>query len=281
MRVPPPIVIFVRPQAQGNIGAIARIMSNFGIRELRLVNRPHSTRDMLERYGEVDWILACKGQALLDSAPVYASLKEALHDCEVALSSSGRPRDSESGYSRPTVSVGQAMVNLQHWMAQKGEENLKWALVIGPEDDGLSEDEVALCRQLINIPTSSENPSMNAAMATGCMLYHWYALQSEAPRADARGPFPETKGYSEAGRKDWATMEQTLGFADYLMESLELTSFMKYPDKAAVLARIQRWVQVAPIPVGELLFAFEILYQFRSKIEGSFSERNFLKSRKG
>ncbi len=282
MFIPAPIVIFVRPQAQGNVGAISRVMSNFGITELRLVNRPPANADLLEtRYGDVDWILACKGKSILDKAQIFKSLPEALHDCELAISTSGRPRGNEDGYSRTTLKMQDALDSLSQWMEQKKSNDLRWALVIGPEDDGLREDEIALCRHLVYIPTTQENPAMNAAMATGCLLYHWHNYSEFFSKNNIsqknRGPFPESKEYSESGRKDWATQEQALAFADYLMETVELTSFLKYPDQAAVLARLQRWVQVAPIPLGELLFAFEILYQIRAKITGEYSKRDFLK----
>jgi hypothetical protein len=69
-----------------------------------------------------------------------------------------------------------------------------------------------------------------------------------------------------------------------LLKTIELTTFLKYPDQEAVAARLRRWTQVSPIPIGELLFAFEILYHIRAKIQGHYTHRDFLKkvdSKKG
>jgi hypothetical protein len=62
-----------------------------------------------------------------------------------------------------------------------------------------------------------------------------------------------------------------------LMDVVSHTKFLKYPDQDAVKARVRRWLQTAPIPLGELLFAFEILYHLKSWGSGKFEARDFLK----
>jgi hypothetical protein len=64
------------------------------------------------------------------------------------------------------------------------------------------------------------------------------------------------------------------------MNTLARTEFLKYPDVEAVRARIRRWLQSAPIPLGELLFAFELVYHLRAWGSGTFEGRDFLSEKK-
>jgi len=50
-------------------------------------------------------------------------------------------------------------------------ENIKVGLLFGPEDHGLSNRELKLCRWLIQIPTSRKYPSMNLSHAVAVILF--------------------------------------------------------------------------------------------------------------
>ena len=77
-----PVVIFVRPKAVGNVGAIARVMSNFGVSELRLVRAPRAEDAVTT---PIDWALACRGQGILERATIFPTLAEALHDVHFSV----------------------------------------------------------------------------------------------------------------------------------------------------------------------------------------------------
>ena len=162
---PPPILIFVRPQAAGNIGAMARAMSNFGADQLRLVGEgvvyAHREDDP---FSKMDWAMAKRGEHILNSVKWFRSLKDALFDTGFALGTSGRNTEFERGYGRPFCNPSAACRQVAEWKEQ-APENFKWALIIGPEDDGLNEGEASLCQKLIQVPTTGPNPSLNAAMA--------------------------------------------------------------------------------------------------------------------
>ncbi len=290
-----PIVIFVRPQAAGNIGALARVMSNFGCAELRLVGTsPVYGLDPADPFTLMDWCMATKrGEELLKSVKWFPTLEEAIFDTQIVLGSSGRSVEFERGYGRPLASMDEGLASARKWQI-KTAEAFKWAFVLGPEDDGLNEREAALCQKLMRISTVDKSPSINAAMAAGCVLYHWHLRNEESALTESSaggrlaaidaGAFlnaetAERRRFVEEGRGIWAIAEQKEEFLTYLMDTISHTKFLKYPDQDAVRARIRRWLQAAPMPVGELLFAFEIVYQLRSWGSGKFEERNFLKSK--
>lgn len=288
--IPPPIVVFVRPQTEGNIGAIARVMSNMNCQELRLVGtHPKNNLERAELlYSMADWSLATKrGKDILNKASWYTDLPSALEDIHFTIGTSGKAQEFERGYSRPLVSANQAFDNVARWYEQhqSQNQNFRWSLLMGSEADGLTALESSHCQKLIHLPINPEAPSINVAMCLGMLLYHWKFLStpsaSETPVTDS-GPFlpaskKERNNASEPGRELLATNSEKEKFLSYLMESIEQTKFLKYPDKESVVARLRRWLQIAPVPQGELLLAFEIVYHFRAWGSGAFEKRDFLK----
>jgi TrmH family RNA methyltransferase len=282
-----PVVIFVKPKASGNIGALARVLSNFGVSELRLVGNPN-TDAQEDAFKKLDWALSCKGQFILEKARWFPTLTEALIGIQIPLGTSGRSQGFERGYDRPLRDPTAAYQELAKRLGKS--EDLRWALVMGTEDDGLSSEEAALCQELIRIPTSDLNPSMNIAMACGVLLYHWRMIQlgvipMEAPvpstTAEAVTPFydPSTLDSPKSlrsGRNRYADQSEKEKWIDYLFTILDQTQMFKYPDREALKARIRRWLQNGEIPLGELLFAFEVLYQIKSWGTGQFDKRDFL-----
>lgn len=260
----PPTVIFVRPIAHGNVGALARVMSNFGIKELRLVREPTGEAAFDKEHRPLDWGLACRGESVLNNLKTYPTLSEALEDIHWAVATTARTREKDSGYTRPIQNFKDVLEKIK---TEKTSQ--KWALVFGPEDDGLNDAEVSQCHCLSTIDTTPESPSMNIAMAAGCLLYHW-ALVSE----------PNYQQVSEIKQtpSDLATAADIDKLAIYISETLKTSEFFKYPDEVAALARMRRIFQSeAPPSRGDILFVFEIFYQLRSKIQGRFDDRNFLK----
>ena len=75
------LVILVRPKFQGNIGAVARAMANFGFRRLVLVGAPE-----LE---EQAYKFSKHARDVLVGARRCHTLEEALEDVDLAVASSG------------------------------------------------------------------------------------------------------------------------------------------------------------------------------------------------
>ena len=78
----PPAVILDKPQLAENIGAVARVMANFGLSDLRLV----SPRDGWPQ--ERAWASASGADWPLDGARVFATVAEAAADLQVLLATS-------------------------------------------------------------------------------------------------------------------------------------------------------------------------------------------------
>ena len=178
-------------------------------------------------------------------------------------------------------SLSSELVDKKKTSEKKDIAELKWAILIGSENHGMNDIECGHCHFLVGLPTHAASPSMNAAMALGCMLYEWTLINSEEGQnknvnEESAGIFP-SRHYTEKNREKIADSHEIEKFLKYAGDTLDQTGFFKHPDRDASMARLRRWMQQSPIPVGELLFAFEALYHVQSKLNGRFDKRNFLK----
>lgn len=151
----PPRIVLVRPKASENVGAAARAMKNFGCREMVLV-APRCRRDKRA------YALASHADDVLDDAQEVATLVEALYGCTYTLGTSGRSRSDEP---TPTLSPTEGVAMLP---AEGG------AIVFGPEDHGLSNQDLDHCQAVLTIPTDAY-ASVNLAQAVNILCYVWHA----------------------------------------------------------------------------------------------------------
>ena len=157
-------IVLVRPQYSGNIGAIARAMSNFGMKDLALVNPAPVHRQQAE-------MMAVHAREILDSMQVHTSLRAAVADCGLVVGTTCRP----GLYREHAV----ALRTLAPTLAVAATTN-RVALVFGPEDSGLSNEDLCGCHQLLMIPTAPTYTSLNVAQAVVlCCSEIFLAAQSE------------------------------------------------------------------------------------------------------
>jgi tRNA/rRNA methyltransferase len=149
-------VILVEPQGALNIGAVCRAMMNFGFGDLRLVN-PQA--DFL---GDEARRMAVKAGTLLEGARLYATLEEAVADCQLVIGTTRRFGKYREDFLHPE----EAAELLLPWTDQG-----RVALLFGREDRGLLTAELDLCQRLMTIPTHDALPSMNLAQSVAVCLY--------------------------------------------------------------------------------------------------------------
>ena len=153
-------VVLVRTKYPGNLGAVARAMANFGLRDLRLV-APEADPLSLEARA-----LASHGEPLLEQATWFDTLADAIADTVWVAGTSAR---SGGLFRRQNVlAVREGMP-----LARKASKRGRVAIVFGPEDHGLTNDEVSQCHYQLRIPASPEYPVLNVAQAVVITLYEW------------------------------------------------------------------------------------------------------------
>lgn len=175
MQNPTPAFILVAPQMGENIGAAARAMLNFGLTDLRIVN---------PRDGWPSKQAQAMAVGALEKIPpvqVFDTLARAITDCQRVYATTARPRDMAKTPFDMRDAATDANIR-----ADRGE---KVAFVFGPENAGLSNDDVALCHEMIIIPVNPDFSSINLAQATMLAAYEWIMTQSPpAPAKKSESP---------------------------------------------------------------------------------------------
>jgi tRNA/rRNA methyltransferase len=156
-------IVLVRPKGSGNIGSVARAMKNFGVRDLAIVGGGR-TESLLAR------AMAAHARDVLKSARRFETLREAVADCGLVVGTTCRGGLYRE-HSRPPSEAAPAIAAA----ARKA----TCALVFGPEDHGLSNDDLKHCQQIITIPTDPEYPSLNLAQAATVCLYEIFLAAIE------------------------------------------------------------------------------------------------------
>ena len=170
-------VVLVRPHYAGNLGSTARVMRNFGLTDLVLVE-PYASRDDLEARR-----LATHGLGVLDSARVVNELGEAISDCVFTLATSAL---TAGIIRRGMIGTPGEMAPQLLTAAERGPV----ALVFGPEPHGLSNEEIGRCHGMIHIPVDSEYPALNLAQAVTICCYELRKSWSAGVNAERNEPMP-------------------------------------------------------------------------------------------
>ena len=206
-----PRIVLVRPKVSENVGAAARAMKNFGLRELVLV-APRCRIDGSAR------ALASHAGDVLEAARIVETLDQALAQARWVVGTSARSRASEA------VRVHEPDEGLATLPSRGG------ALVFGPEDHGLANDELDRCQVLIRIPTAAY-ASINLAQAVNLLAFRWFSVGGG--RAEAEPP-PETaeRGQMERTYAQLVDLWHLIGYTDAQREEATLRLYRGLLDRA-------------------------------------------------
>jgi tRNA/rRNA methyltransferase len=149
-----------------NIGAVARVMLNFGLSGLRLVE-PRDRWPNPKAHA-----VASGADKVLDAAKVEWRLEEALADCTFVLAATARPREME----KPVWSAREAGVQLRAALAA----GARPAVMFGAEANGLTNDEIARADAVLTYPVNPGFASLNLAQAVSIFAFAYGEARQEA-----------------------------------------------------------------------------------------------------
>tara|TARA_B100000029_G_scaffold92013_1_gene81941 strand:- start:5 stop:763 length:759 start_codon:yes stop_codon:yes gene_type:complete len=174
-------IVLVEPEHDGNIGAVARSMMNFGITNLRIVGRKTDwSEDTRKR--------AKNAQYVLENARGFESLQDATSDCSLVVGTSGKREHGDKTAMRHFLLPEELPERLS------GIEG-KAALVFGPEGKGLLNEQLRMCDLLVTIPTWEGYPILNLSHAVTVLCFSWFTGVSDnsVPGTDGRILDPELR----------------------------------------------------------------------------------------
>jgi len=191
-------IVLVEPKGALNIGSVCRVMANFGLSRLRLVN------PQADHLSEPARKMAVKASFLLESAECFGSLDAALADCSLSIGTTRR-----FGKYRENLLHPDQAARLCLEQAPDG----RVGLVFGREDHGLFNEELDLCQRLMTIPTCGPVRSMNLAQAVAVTLYE--TSRTQACQAGL-GPGGRRLAPNEELEQLYGHMRRTLLDIDFL-----------------------------------------------------------------
>lgn len=148
-------IVLVGTTHPGNIGAVARAMKTMGVGDLALVApKVFPSAEATARASGADDILA--------RARVTETLVEAISDCGFVVGASARLRGLQWPVLDPRRCAERVWAEL---------ERTRVAIVMGPEQSGLTNEDLARCQHLVHIPTHPDYGSLNLAMAVQVLCY--------------------------------------------------------------------------------------------------------------
>lgn len=161
-------VVLKGPKYAGNIGSVARCAKNMGIDKIIVVQgRDMPPEDMKQTATHF-------AAELIDQIRYFDDLGTALSGFEWIVGTTSR-RGAARG---PVISPRE----MAHQLVDLSRNN-RVALLFGPEDTGLSNEDLRMCHTLVTIPTADRLKSVNLSHAVMILCYEMFAARRTDPEA--------------------------------------------------------------------------------------------------
>lgn len=192
-------IVLVRPKFAENIGAAARVAHNMGISRLIIV------RDTMPDHEPMAKMATHKAAHLIENMELHKRLEDALAPFSLIVGTTARRGRQRSLENTPRDIVQAVLPDLP---------NNQLALMFGPEDAGLTNDELKYCQFTSAIPTAKFS-SLNLAQAVAIHCYELYYGLIHLPKAIRPNP-KIASSYELEGM--YTHVEEALLRIDFLQE---------------------------------------------------------------
>ena len=200
--------ILVRPQMGENIGFVARAIKNFNITKLRIVdpkcNWP-SQKALATSVGAND---------VLKSSKIYNSVNKSIADLRVVFASTSRIRK-----------VNKKIISILD-LRKKIKKKQKIGIMFGPEDSGLSNDELNCANYLVKIPTNQKFSSLN--LSHSAIIFCFQLFQHFSNKKVI---------YNSTYKSSVAKKSQVNKFLNFIINELDKKGFLQPDHKRKSMIR--------------------------------------------
>lgn len=243
-------IVLVRTYHPGNIGSSIRAMKTMGLSQLVLVEpRDYPSPEANK--------MASSAEDLLDQAKVVGSLYEAVHDCELVVACTARPRT----FDLPLLEPESAATELYQTAEKK-----PVALVFGPERMGLHNDDIQLAHYRVTIPANPEYSSLNLASAVQILCYELrkQVVCTETLLAADKGVITEQSEETRA----LPNIAQRENFYETLEQVLNDSGFVNQQHPGQLMLKLRRFFSRAEMDESELNILRGALAAIQRKMGG-------------
>ena len=208
-----PAIILVEPQLGENIGAAARVMLNFCLEDLRIVNPRDGWPNEAANY------MASGAVKVIDNARIFPDIETACADLHYTLVTSARPRDMEKRVLDPRNACQEAA------SVFNSKQNI--GFIFGPERCGVDNHVIALSDAIITVPVNPEYSSLNLAQAVALICYEWSLTSSEL----------KTVTSDSSQHRKIASKQSMQSLYEHLELELDKRNFYSVPEKKPRIIR--------------------------------------------
>ena len=199
-----PTIILVRPQLPENIGMTARAMDNFGLSRLYLVNPrdewPNKKAEKSAKHAE----------GILKSVQIFSNLEEATSKFNLVIATTNRQRF-----------LTKKTYNNFNDLSKKFNDFKNIAILFGPENSGLSNQDLRFANDIFTIQTAKLNKSLNLSHAVSLISFKIFSQNQSVSKSK--------KIYETTGAK--ITQIELSNFINFLINDLENKGFFNPPEK--------------------------------------------------
>jgi len=156
-------IVLQRPRYPENIGAAARAICNMGIKRLIIVNPENYDINRVRK------LATHAASDIIQNMEFHETLNQALAEFNYIAGATARIGGQRQVVSSPSI-LAEKLIPIS--------ANNRIALLFGPEDRGLTNEEIKNCHLLVNIPTSTFS-SLNLAQAVMIICYELFTASLE------------------------------------------------------------------------------------------------------
>ena len=204
MKIIKPSIVLVKPQLPENIGMVARAMNNFGLNDLIVVSP------------RANWLnnktinAAKKANSIIKNIKVFSSLEDAISNFTYVIATTNRTRYLEKKSTSDFK-----------YLKNKINSYKKSAILFGPENSGLSNEDLNLADIIFSINTSNQNNSLNLSHAVSILCYKIFELNNLKNNINLKS------------KLTYINKSQLSKYFDYLFSNLENRGFFTPKEKKA------------------------------------------------
>ena len=227
--------ILFEPSHPGNIGAAARAIKTMGFDRLCLINpvkHPHPD-SRARSSGALDVLL---------NAEIFDNLQDAIKDCGLIIGTTSRNRRIRV----PVSNIRETAPTIVTEAKQKPA-----AVIFGPEQSGLINDQVDCCNQLVNIPSIGSYKSLNLAMAVQIVAYELRIASQPS--------------HTEIRERNIASNEEIELFYNHLNQVLLESGFLDPKNPKQLMRRLRVLFNRAKMDENEINIMRGILASYKTR----------------
>lgn len=202
-------IVLVDTKTPANIGAAARCMMNMGLSRMVLVGPPDDESGQARK-------LAAGAHPIIEQAPVFPTLANAVAGHGLVIGAS-----RHAGRKRKNVRAPRDMAETALPLLA----NNKVAVVFGNEVNGLELKDLALCHEVVAIPSAEAFPSLNLSHAVMVVAYELYS-------AAATVAVPSST--------ELARVEDLEKFYSHLRDTLQAIGFINRGNQARMIFSLRQ-----------------------------------------